>query len=123
MLITKCVRFGSSVMANPIHQLGIKKNHQYFRLYLLSVNKSITKGQCISVRTSRHMASKPFASANEQPKQQSTESSRKPVVPSEYRFVYPEFLPDPKIEWRNLVKEKLERADMLNRRYLFILYI
>lgn len=35
---------------------------------------------------------------------------------SNYRFVYPEFLPDPKIEWRNPVKEKLERLDMLDRR-------
>lgn len=32
------------------------------------------------------------------------------------RFVYPEFLPDPKIEWRNSVREKLERMDMMKRR-------
>lgn len=32
------------------------------------------------------------------------------------RFVYPEFLPDPKIEWRNAIREKLERGDMINRR-------
>ncbi|XP_037954356.1 39S ribosomal protein L19, mitochondrial [Teleopsis dalmanni] len=42
--------------------------------------------------------------------------SRKPLVPATYRFVYPEFLPDPKIEWRNHVREKLERMDMVNRR-------
>lgn len=42
--------------------------------------------------------------------------TRKPVVPRDYRLIYPEFLPDPKIEWRNPVKEKLERMDMLNRR-------
>lgn len=41
---------------------------------------------------------------------------RKPVVPRDYRLMYPEFLPDPKIEWRNPVKEKLERLDMLQRR-------
>ncbi|KAF7280258.1 mitochondrial ribosomal protein L19 [Rhynchophorus ferrugineus] len=34
----------------------------------------------------------------------------------EYRHVYPEFLPDPKIEYRNLIREKLERADMVARR-------
>lgn len=38
------------------------------------------------------------------------------MVPPTYRFVYPEFLPDPKLEWRNQVREKLERLDMLNRR-------
>ncbi|PSN44625.1 39S ribosomal protein L19 [Blattella germanica] len=41
---------------------------------------------------------------------------QKNVVPLECRFVYPEFLPDPKVEWRNSVREKLERMDMLNRR-------
>ncbi|XP_050307745.1 39S ribosomal protein L19, mitochondrial [Anthonomus grandis grandis] len=33
-----------------------------------------------------------------------------------YRHVYPEFLPDPKIEFRNSLREKLERADMVARR-------
>ncbi|GFY49847.1 39S ribosomal protein L19, mitochondrial [Trichonephila inaurata madagascariensis] len=35
---------------------------------------------------------------------------------SDYRFIYPEFLPDPKFEFRNKVREKLERQDMLKRR-------
>lgn len=41
---------------------------------------------------------------------------RKPIAPPTYRFLYPEFLPDPKVEWRNSVREKLERIDMVNRR-------
>lgn len=32
------------------------------------------------------------------------------------RHVYPEFLPDPKVEFRNLIREKLERSDMVARR-------
>lgn len=36
--------------------------------------------------------------------------------PLENRFVYPEFLPDPNPNWRNSLREKLERADMLKRR-------
>lgn len=48
--------------------------------------------------------------------QQSTETQRKSLAPLEYRYMYPEFLPDPKIEWRNQIKEKLERIDMINRR-------
>lgn len=51
----------------------------------------------------------PFAAA---------EPSRKPIVPRDYRLMYPEFLPDPKIEWRNPIREKLERLDMLQRRYV-----
>ncbi|BES93953.1 ribosomal protein L19 [Nesidiocoris tenuis] len=32
------------------------------------------------------------------------------------RFVYPEFLPNPTLEWRNPIREKLERIDMMRRR-------
>ncbi|GIX70002.1 39S ribosomal protein L19, mitochondrial, partial [Caerostris darwini] len=35
---------------------------------------------------------------------------------SDYRFIYPEFLPDPTYEFRNKIREKLERQDMLKRR-------
>ncbi|XP_053670622.1 39S ribosomal protein L19, mitochondrial [Anopheles nili] len=38
------------------------------------------------------------------------------MIPPNYRHVYREFLPDPKVEWRNAVREKLERKDMLDRR-------
>lgn len=40
--------------------------------------------------------------------------SHNPIL--EYRHVYPEFLPDPNPKWRNALREKLERADMLKRR-------
>lgn len=33
-----------------------------------------------------------------------------------FRAVYPEFLPGPKPEYRNRLREKLERQDMLSRR-------
>lgn len=38
------------------------------------------------------------------------------VTPSRYRFTYPEFLPDPNPKFRNSLREKLERMDMLARR-------
>lgn len=38
------------------------------------------------------------------------------VIPSRYRFTYPEFLPDPDPKFRNSLREKLERMDMLARR-------
>lgn len=46
-------------------------------------------------------------------------SGRKPspLNPAlEFRHVYPEFLPDPNPKWRNSLREKLERVDMLKRR-------
>ncbi|PZC78023.1 hypothetical protein B5X24_HaOG202695 [Helicoverpa armigera] len=41
-------------------------------------------------------------------------SSRNPNLA--LRHVYPEFLPDPNPKWRNSLREKLERIDMLKRR-------
>lgn len=43
------------------------------------------------------------------------ESSRSPFR-SNVRFLYPEFLPDPAVERRHPIREKLERMDMLKRR-------
>ena len=40
----------------------------------------------------------------------------KSFIPKNYRFLYPEFLPDPNPLHRNLIREKLERKDMLARR-------
>lgn len=42
------------------------------------------------------------------------ENARKNIV--DLRRIYPEFLPDPKIEFRNQIREKLERSDMIARR-------
>lgn len=57
--------------------------------------------------TVRTVPNKPISTRDEK---------RRPIVPNNCRFVYPEFLPDPKVEWRNHVREKLERLDMLDRR-------
>lgn len=35
---------------------------------------------------------------------------------SHYRFIYPEFLPDPDPKYRHPIREKIERQDMLKRR-------
>jgi len=41
---------------------------------------------------------------------------QKKAIPDRYRFIYPEFLPDPNPTYRNVLREKLERMDMLARR-------
>jgi len=77
---------------------------------------------CISrtarmVKTSKNFrfASQAAAAAATNEKVTKTKDSiRKKIV--EYRHVYPEFLPDPKIEFRNQIREKLERNDMVARR-------
>ncbi|KAJ3658180.1 hypothetical protein Zmor_009937 [Zophobas morio] len=58
-----------------------------------------------------------FATATTTPAEQPVKDksdTRKNVL--EYRQIYPEFLPDPKIEFRNPIREKLERSDMIARR-------
>lgn len=41
---------------------------------------------------------------------------RKSIAPLNFRFIYPEFLPNPDIKRRNYIREKLERLDMMSRR-------
>ncbi|KAL6426399.1 hypothetical protein ACFW04_009115 [Cataglyphis niger] len=51
--------------------------------------------------------------SNEIPEQNIEQSK---IIPDRYRFIYPEFLPDPNPTYRNALREKLERMDMLARR-------
>ncbi|XP_053974707.1 39S ribosomal protein L19, mitochondrial isoform X2 [Hylaeus volcanicus] len=49
-------------------------------------------------------------------KNETTQESIDSSTLAKYRFSYPEFLPDPNPLYRNSVREKLERLDMLARR-------
>lgn len=44
------------------------------------------------------------------------QKGRKSIAPLNFRFIYPEFLPNPDIKRRNYIREKLERLDMMSRR-------
>ncbi|XP_011158807.1 39S ribosomal protein L19, mitochondrial [Solenopsis invicta] len=44
------------------------------------------------------------------------QNEQKGMITNRYRFMYPEFLPDPDPKYRNALREKLERMDMLARR-------
>lgn len=50
------------------------------------------------------------------PAPETDDEKKRRRIPSEYRFQYREFLPDPTHKFRNAVKERLERKDMLDRR-------
>ncbi|XP_072393817.1 large ribosomal subunit protein bL19m [Diabrotica undecimpunctata] len=73
---------------------------------------------CISTLPKRHNGIKRYSTvvkaAAPQANRSNKDSIRKEIL--EYRHMYPEFLPDPKIEFRNTLREKLERNDMLARR-------
>ena len=60
-----------------------------------------------------------FCHGEQKPQQQQQEAEEEPegsLSRRDYRFIFPEFLPDPKAEWRNEVRERLERRDLVNRR-------
>lgn len=52
---------------------------------------------------------------NDQQTESKSDQSESPVS-VDARFKYPEFLPHPWQPWRNKIREKLERSDMLKRR-------
>ncbi|XP_034949199.1 39S ribosomal protein L19, mitochondrial [Chelonus insularis] len=60
-------------------------------------------------------ASAPLSTENETQTNKPT-STKSDDIPTQYRFIYPEFLPDPVQEHRNFLREKLERMDMIARR-------
>lgn len=64
--------------------------------------------------TGFYSASRAQPAVDDLVKQSKTDSIRQNV--SAYRHIYPEFLPDPKITFRNEIREKLERNDMIARR-------
>nr|CAG4651383.1 EOG090X0F2L [Simocephalus serrulatus]SVE94542.1 EOG090X0F2L [Simocephalus serrulatus] len=92
--------------------MAIKENprlvQSFFKRYAASLSESAVQP---SVETSDGSGSSSVS------KQDNNASGNTVVVaPPEFRFIYPEFLPDPSIERRNKLREKLERMDMLQRR-------
>ncbi len=81
----------------------------FFKRSAATLSES-TSAQQLSIETSEE------AGENSLPKQNGDISGTVVVAPPEFRFMYPEFLPDPSMEHRNRLKEKLERIDMLQRR-------
>lgn len=64
----------------------------------------------------RCFTAKPVFEVKEEPNEKKTKRKNNSFIPKDYRFQYQEFLPDPTIKFRNSVRERLERKDMLDRR-------
>lgn len=60
------------------------------------------------------LSTRPQPAADELIRKSKSETIRQNV--SAYRHIYPEFLPDPNPNFRNHIREKLERNDMIARR-------
>lgn len=80
---------------------------------MLNLTRSRTRFINITNNAIRSLASQAEESVKFNSKQ---EQLRKSTV--ELRHIYPEFLPDPNVAFRNSVRESLEREDMLARRTL-----
>uniref|UniRef100_A0A8D8LD24 Large ribosomal subunit protein bL19m n=1 Tax=Cacopsylla melanoneura TaxID=428564 RepID=A0A8D8LD24_9HEMI len=73
---------------------------------LTKINKSLCFGNIIL----RNLSKSPKIQF------ENTENEKKLALPLENRFLYREFLPDPEMKFRNAIREKLERSDMIKRR-------
>ncbi|XP_063529506.1 large ribosomal subunit protein bL19m [Cydia strobilella] len=88
----------------------------------LAIRKSttdlFTAAKWLARRDCRFLSSLPEkaeAVQDEKPRRMGRKSGNRNAA-LEFRHAYPEFLPDPNPKWRNSLREKLERADMLKRR-------
>lgn len=82
---------------------------------LFTVAKWLTRRDCRTLSSLPEKAK--LASLEVTEKAETSRRRPKKVNPLlENRHAYPEFLPDPNPKWRNSLREKLERADMLKRR-------
>lgn len=71
----------------------------------------------ISVNTIRLSSSKVVHSSDKDATKDSTPPPNiEKLSRRDYRYIFPEFLPDPNPEFRNSVSEKLARKDMIARR-------
>lgn len=64
----------------------------------------------------RYLSAKAVVEVNKESTENKTKRRQNSFIPKEYRFQYQEFLPDPTLRFRNAVRERLERKDMLDRR-------
>lgn len=69
-----------------------------------------------AVRSNSSMTTQDMVQESQNDKIPEQNVEQKKTIPDRYRFIYPEFLPDPDPTYRNALREKLERMDMLARR-------
>ncbi|KAK9680129.1 Ribosomal protein L19 [Popillia japonica] len=79
-----------------------------YSLSLSTLTRTTNASKLLTNRT------KTTAASNIVKKHKQDDNSKNALA--EYRLIYPEFLPDPRIDFRNSVREKLERMDMISRR-------
>lgn len=94
-------------------------DNQIFETYLIDriVHFLSFKGERMASQQAKIEPDKTVNNLKDDKRGSNSTNSR---IPANVRQIYPEFLPAPRLEWRNTIREKIERTDMLNRRYIRI---
>ena len=78
--------------------------------------KSLVRNERVTFRSILRGFSAAASSETESPNKPEQNSAEKKLSRRDYRFIFPEFLPDPNPSFRNALAEKLQRKDLLSRR-------
>ena len=78
--------------------------------------KSLVRNERVTFRSNLRGFSAAVSSETESPNKPEQNSTEKKLSRRDYRFIFPEFLPDPNPSFRNALAEKLQRKDLLSRR-------
>ena len=79
--------------------------------------KSLVRNERATFRSNlRGFSAAVSSSETESPNKPEQNSTEKKLSRRDYRFIFPEFLPDPNPSFRNALAEKLQRKDLLSRR-------
>ena len=78
--------------------------------------KSLVRNERVTFRSNLRGFSAAVSSETESSDKPEQNSAEKKLSRRDYRFIFPEFLPDPNPSFRNALAEKLQRKDLLSRR-------
>merc|ERR1719150_3365811 len=79
--------------------------------------KSLVRNERVTFRSNlRGFSAAVSSSETESPYKPEQNSTEKKLSRRDYRFIFPEFLPDPNPSFRNALAERLQRKDLLSRR-------
>lgn len=93
----------------------VSQKHEYYKIIFKRIKPTkICLG--LSSRSYSNGAAKSEQQSPQNASNNESTANTSDPIPSNSRFVYPEFLPDPEFKFRHPIREKLERQDMLARR-------
>ena len=87
-----------------------------FLMNVWSRTSRVSVNSVAKFSSSKNNKSEAAVKESENPDTPLTDIDDEKLSRRDYRFIFPEFLPDPNIEFRNPIAEKLHRKDLIARR-------